>query len=58
MKEIKVKIPKGYVIDKENSSFECIKFKKIEEKELPKTWEEFCDNYPLKRRGVFCRYYL
>lgn len=53
MKEIKVKIPKGYVIDKENSSFECIKFKKIEEKELPKTWEEFCDNYPLKEGEFF-----
>lgn len=68
MKEVKIKIPKGYVIDKENSSFECIKFKKIEEKEkenkrkeLPKTWEEFCDNYPIKRGEFFvdatCRIY-
>ena len=27
MKELKVEIPKGYEIDKENSTFECIKFK-------------------------------
>lgn len=53
MKEVKINIPKGYVIDKENSTFEYIKFKKIEEKEnkrkeLPKTWEEFCNSYPIK----------
>lgn len=28
-KEIKIKVPKGYEIDKENSIFECIKFKPI-----------------------------
>ena len=27
MEEIKIKIPEGYEIDKENSTFECIKFK-------------------------------
>lgn len=27
IKEIKINIPKGYEIDKENSTFECIKFK-------------------------------
>lgn len=32
-KEIKINIPKGYEIDKENSTFECIKFKPIK-KEL------------------------
>ena len=32
MKELKINIPKGYEIDKENSTFECIKFKK-----MPKT---------------------
>lgn len=29
-KEIKITIPTGYVIDEENSTFECIKFKKKE----------------------------
>lgn len=29
-KELKIEIPKGYEIDKENSTFECIKFKKKE----------------------------
>ena len=32
-KEIKINVPEGYEIDKENSTFECIKFKPIE-KEL------------------------
>ena len=27
-KEVKITIPEGYEIDKENSTFECIKFKK------------------------------
>ena len=27
MKELKIEVPKGYEIDKENSTFECIKFK-------------------------------
>lgn len=27
-KEIKIQVPEGYEIDKENSTFECIKFKK------------------------------
>lgn len=30
-KEIKINIPKGYEIDKENSTFECIKFKPSKE---------------------------
>ena len=28
-KELKIQVPKGYEIDKENSTFECIKFKPI-----------------------------
>lgn len=41
VKEFKVEVPDGYEIDKENSTFECIKFKHIADK-LPKTWEEYC----------------
>ena len=37
-KEIKINIPKGYEIDKENSTFECIKFKSI--KNI--TYEDCC----------------
>lgn len=44
-KEIKINCPEGFEIDKENSTFECIKFKLIN-KELPKTWEEFCKTHP------------
>ena len=39
-KEVKITIPKGYEIDKENSTSECIKFKKIHQittwKDIPK----------------------
>lgn len=48
-KEIKINVPEGYEIDKENSTFDCIKFKPIK-KELPKTWEEYCKNHP-RREG-------
>ena len=46
-KEIKINCPEGFEIDKENSTFECIKFKPIK-KELPKTWKEFCENNNIK----------
>ena len=29
IKELKIQVPKGYEIDKENSTFKCIKFKPI-----------------------------
>lgn len=45
--EIKINVPEGMEIDKENSTFECIKFKH-KKKELPKTWEEFRKNNPVK----------
>lgn len=40
MKELKIEVPKGYVIDKENSTFECIKFKKKQE---IRTWDDLCE---------------
>ena len=39
MKELKIVVPKGYVIDKENSTFECIKFKP----KGIKTWNDLCE---------------
>lgn len=39
MKELKIEIPNGYEIDKENSTFEKIVFKPLE-KYYPKTWKE------------------
>lgn len=42
MKELKIEVPEGYEIDKEKSTFEKIVFKKIKV-ELPKTWDEFCE---------------
>lgn len=46
-KEFKIKVPDGYEIDKENSTFECIKFKP-KEKKLPKTWEEYCEMHDVQ----------
>ena len=38
-KEMKIHVPEGYEIDREKSTFESIVFKKVEAKELPKSWE-------------------
>ena len=38
MKELRVEVPQGYEIDKENSTFECIKFKP----KGIKTWNDLC----------------
>lgn len=40
-KELKIQAPKGYEIDKENSTFECIKFKPIK-KDI--TYEDVCNS--------------
>lgn len=40
-KELKIEAPKGYEIDKENSTFECIKFKPIK-KDI--TYKDVCKN--------------
>ena len=43
MKELRIGVPEGYEIDKENSTFECIKFK---EKEANiKTWSDYEREY-------------
>ena len=47
-KKIKINIPEGYEIDKENSTFECIKFKS---KNI--TYEEICNNLFKERCGYF-----
>jgi hypothetical protein len=52
--EVKINVPEGYAIDKENSTFECIKFKPIEN-ELPRTWEEFCESHPIKYKECYLR---
>lgn len=39
-KILKIKVPQGYEIDRQKSTFEKIIFKKIPEN--PKTWEEYC----------------
>ena len=44
-KEMKIQVPEGYEIDRENSTFEKIVFKKVDD--LPKSWEEleFIDGF-------------
>ena len=44
IKELKIQVPEGYEIDKENSTFECIKFKK-----KPVTIMDIMDEYGKKR---------
>lgn len=48
-KEVKIQIPEGYEIDKENSTFECIKFKPIE-KNI--TYKDVCE-YLFKVKDSF-----
>lgn len=43
-KELKIQIPEGYEIDKENSTFEKIVFKKKNNK--PRSWEEYRAKVP------------
>lgn len=47
-KEIKIKVPEGYEVDKENSTFECIKFKPTKKK---LTYEDVAKELFLK--GMF-----
>jgi hypothetical protein len=51
-KELKIEVPEGYEVDKEKSTFEKIVFKKIKV-ELPKTWDEFCEQNPIENSEFF-----
>lgn len=48
-KEVKIQVPEGYEIDKENSTFECIKFKLIK-KNI--TYGDICE-YLFKNKNSF-----
>lgn len=50
-KELKIDIPEGYEIDKENSTFERIVFKK--KHTYSKSWEEFCNTNELTNKEYF-----
>ena len=49
-KELKIEVPKGYEIDKENSTFECIRFKPIK-KDI--TYEDVCNTLFKNDTGYF-----
>ena len=49
--EVKIDVPEGYEIDKENSTFECIKFKKKEIKPWRYTLE-YTSGYTIMNRMV------
>ena len=49
-KELKIQVPEGYEIDRENSTFECVKFKSIIKKNI--TYEEICE-YLFKDKRSF-----
>ena len=50
---IEIEVPDGYkaVYDKDTQMVEIVKV------ELPKTWEEFCDNFPFKEGECVISYY-
>lgn len=50
MKNININIPKGYEIDIENSTFDCIKFKKIQETIIK--WNEEHFAVEIKDKGM------
>ena len=49
-KEVKIQAPEGYEIDKENSTFECIKFESIIKKNI--TYRDICE-YLFKDKDSF-----
>lgn len=51
-KEVKIQAPKGYEIDKENSTFECIKFKPIKRYI---TYEDICNS--ILKKGYYTNSY-
>lgn len=51
-KELKIDIPEGYEIDKDNSTFERIVFKK-KENIKPRSWKEFCENSQIINEEYF-----
>lgn len=51
-KELKIDIPEGYEIDKDNSTFERIVFKK-KENIRPRSWKEFCENSQIINEEYF-----
>lgn len=53
-KELKVQVPEGYEIDKENSTFECIRFKPIK-KNI--TYEDVCNKLFEKNSGYSINQY-
>ena len=53
-KELKIEIPKGYEIDKDHSTFECIKFKPIK-KYI--TYEDVCNTLFKNDTGYFIDQY-
>ena len=57
MKELKIEAPKGYEIDKENSTFECIKFKKKKQVDI-KTWNDLCEAGDVSDEIRFSGFYI
>lgn len=53
-KELKIEIPVGYEIDKDHSTFECIKFKPIK-KDI--TYEDVCNTLFKNNNGYFIDQY-
>ncbi len=55
---IEIEVPDGYkaVYDKDTQKVEMVKVK-IAKVKLPKSWEEFCENFPFKKGECVISYY-
>ena len=53
-KELKVQVPEGYEIDKENSTFECIRFKPIKKDII---YEDVCNKLFERNTGYYINQY-
>ena len=52
-KELKIRVPDGYEIDNENSTFECIKYKKKYE---IRTWFDYAQKYGDFSMEIYSKY--
>lgn len=53
-KEIKITPPEGFEIDKENSTFECIKFKPVEKKRWRYDKDKIMQGYWIRSDSYIC----
>jgi hypothetical protein len=56
MKEMKFEIPAGFDVEKVETTDGHVVIA-LKEKELPKSWEEFCEMYPINAKECYITFY-